>query len=175
MALFGINQMSSTLIGQLEEKAKSWLSRFTRNTLTAILTGTLINIAMDSPSAVIVLAIVLGAELGTCGSTLLATIKGTRDALKTGLFHTLFIGLGLALYTPFVAFIAQIAGDESQAQQIAIAHIVFNCIAVVVMVPWLPLSEMLLNRLIPPKMTQCCRNFRGPWLACCFSPRRSPN
>jgi phosphate:Na+ symporter len=51
----------------------------------------------------------LGAELGTCSDTLLATIKGSRQALKTGLFHVTFnllsIALGLALFYPFTALV----------------------------------------------------------------------
>ena len=54
----------------------------------------------------------LGAELGTCSDTLLATIKGRRQALKTGLFHVTFnllsIALGLALFYPFTALVKTI-------------------------------------------------------------------
>jgi phosphate:Na+ symporter len=33
------------------------------------------------------IAIMLGAELGTCSDTLIATIGGTRQAVKAALFH----------------------------------------------------------------------------------------
>lgn len=95
--LFGVNRLSDILVDRMGNQAKSILARFTSNVLTAILTGTFVTVLLDSSSAVIVLAIVLvkqnllsltgaiaimlGAELGTCGSSLLATIHGSRSAL----------------------------------------------------------------------------------------------
>jgi phosphate:Na+ symporter len=59
------------------------------------------------------IAIMLGAELGTCSDTLIATIKGSRAAIKTGLFHVSFnllsICLGLILFTPFVMLVNNIS------------------------------------------------------------------
>lgn len=49
------------------------------------------------------IAIMLGAELGTCSDTILAVIGRNRKAIRTGLFHLLFniitIGIGILINT----------------------------------------------------------------------------
>lgn len=54
-------------------------------------------------------AVMIGAELGTCSDTLLATIKGSRAAIKTGIFHLTFnllsIIIGLILFSPFISLV----------------------------------------------------------------------
>jgi phosphate:Na+ symporter len=88
------------------------------NPLTGSALGALITLLIQSSSATVgmaiiltkkgllslggAIAIMLGAELGTCSDTLLATIKGSKQALKTGLFHLIFnllsITIGLTLF-----------------------------------------------------------------------------
>jgi hypothetical protein len=52
-------------------------------------------------------AVMLGAEVGTCADTLLAAIGRSREALRAGLFHLLFnvatVVVGLALVGPLAA------------------------------------------------------------------------
>jgi phosphate:Na+ symporter len=97
----------------------------------------------------------IGAELGTCSDTLLATIKGKRGAIKTGLFHFLFnlasIIAGLLLFKPFVAMILNISGNSSLQQKIANAHIIFNILGVVLFVFFIPVFEKALNKLLPER------------------------
>src|SRR5688500_17170314 len=57
--LFAVSSLSETLKNLLGDKAKKWIAIFTKNTVTGILTGTLITIILDSSSAVIILTIVL--------------------------------------------------------------------------------------------------------------------
>ena len=81
-----------------------WLKK-TDDPITGSLIGAFVTLIIQSSSATVGMAIILskkgllslgggiavmlGAELGTCSDTLLATIKGSRAALKTGLFHLL--------------------------------------------------------------------------------------
>jgi phosphate:Na+ symporter len=98
----------------------------------------------------------LGAELGTCSDTLLATIKGSRQALKTGLFHVTFnlfsIILGLLLFYPFVEFVKFVSNGASIERTVANAHMLFNIMGVLVFVWTIPLFERILNRLFPDKI-----------------------
>ena len=100
-------------------------------------------------------AIMLGAELGTCSDTLLATIKGSRQALKTGLFHITFnllsIILGLLLFYPFVQFVSYISAGASIERTLANAHMLFNILGVLIFVWTIPLFEKLLNKMLPDK------------------------
>jgi phosphate:Na+ symporter len=101
------------------------------------------------------IAVMIGAELGTCSDTLLATIRSDRQAVKTGIFHLLFnivsIALGLLIFPIFTSLIEQISGNASIEQKIANAHMVFNTAGVLLFIPLVPLLEKLLNRLLPTK------------------------
>ena len=101
------------------------------------------------------LAVMLGAELGTCADTLLATIKSNRQALKTGLFHLVFnftsIIIGLILFPFFVKFTEWISGGAQLERMIANGHMLFNIIGVIVFIPLIGTIEKLLNRWLPDK------------------------
>jgi phosphate:Na+ symporter len=101
------------------------------------------------------IAVMIGAELGTCADTLLATARSNRQALKTGLFHLSFnlvtIIIGLILFVPFVGLVEYISGGNSIKYQIANAHLIFNVLGVLGFVGFIPLIEKLLNYLLPDK------------------------
>ena len=100
-------------------------------------------------------AVMLGAELGTCSDTLLATIRGSRQALKTGLFHVTFnllsIILGLILFYPFVDLVKEISGGATIERTLANAHMLFNIFGVLVFVWTIPMFEKVLNKLLPER------------------------
>lgn len=141
----------------------------TENPLTGALVGAVATLIIQSSSATVGMAIILtkkgllsmvggiaimfGAELGTCSDTLLATIKGSRDALKTGLFHLTFnlisIVIGLVLFRPFVDLVIALSVGASVERMVANAHVLFNIMGVVLFVWFIPLSERLLHRLLP--------------------------
>ena len=102
------------------------------------------------------IAIMLGAELGTCSDTLIATIKGSRAAIKTGLFHVSFnllsICLGLILFTPFVVLVNKISAGTSIERALANAHMIFNVSGVIIFAWTLPYFEKILNKLIPEEV-----------------------
>jgi len=102
------------------------------------------------------IAIMLGAELGTCSDTLLATIKGSRQALKTGLFHVSFnlisIILGLMLFYPFVDLVKYISTSASIERSVANAHMLFNILGALIFVWTIPSFEKVLNKALPDKI-----------------------
>ena len=101
------------------------------------------------------IAVMLGAELGTCADTLVASIGRSKAAIKTGLFHLLFnisnIFLGLILLPLFTKLVLLISQSSSAQQTIANAHMLFNISGVILMVPFLGLYERVLNFLILEK------------------------
>jgi phosphate:Na+ symporter len=111
------------------------------------------------------IAVMLGAELGTCSDTLLATIRSDRQAIKTGLFHLFFnftsICIGLSLFGWYVQFVEAISYGAQVQQKIANAHIIFNSAGVVIFLPFLSTIEKQLNKLLPDKE----RNTRVPPMA----------
>jgi phosphate:Na+ symporter len=142
------------------------------NPVKGTFAGMLITLIIQSSSATVGMAIVLvkkgllgltggiaimmGAELGTVSDTLLATIKGTRTAIKTGLFHFIFnllsIITGLIAFYPFTDLVIQISHGAGPERTLANAHMIFN-IAGVCLFAWLiPLFEKWLNKILPDRL-----------------------
>jgi phosphate:Na+ symporter len=98
-------------------------------------------------------AIMLGAEIGTCSDTLVATVGRGRPALRTGVFHLVFnllsACIGVALAPLFVRFVESISGDASVGRKIAHAQMIFNCVGVVLVLPVLSPIARLLERALP--------------------------
>jgi phosphate:Na+ symporter len=148
----------------------TWMEKL-ENPLRGTAIGALVTLVIQSSSATVGMvitlakkglinlgggiAVMIGAELGTCSDTLLATIRSDRQAIKTGIFHLLFnivsITIGLLIFPLFISFIQQISGTASIEQKIANAHMIFNTAGVLIFIPLVPVIERLLNRLIPAK------------------------
>jgi len=147
-----------------------WLKK-TENPMTGSIVGALVTLVIQSSSATVGMAIILakkgligisggvavmlGAELGTCSDTLLATIRGSRQALKTGLFHLIFNGisilLGLLFFKPFLALVELVSKNAPVERAVANAHLIFNISGVLVFIWAVPLMEHLLNKLLPDR------------------------
>jgi phosphate:Na+ symporter len=101
------------------------------------------------------IAVMLGAELGTCSDTLLASIGKSRQAVKTGIFHLFFnittIILALIFFEPFGQLVNYISGQAPLERQMANAHVLFNCLGVLLFIPMVPLAERLINSIIREK------------------------
>ncbi|MBM3402968.1 MAG: Na/Pi cotransporter family protein [Bacteroidetes bacterium] len=122
---FGLFTMENAVEPLKDEPLFSEWMKKTEDPLTGAFVGAVVTLIIQSSSATVGMAIILckkgilsllggvavmlGAELGTCSDTLIATIKGTRPALKTGIFHVSFnllsICLGLILFYPFVELV----------------------------------------------------------------------
>lgn len=148
-----------------------WMKK-TETPLTGALIGAVVTLAIQSSSATVGMAIILckkgilsltggvavmlGAELGTCSDTLLATIKGSKQAFKTGLFHITFnllsIILGLILFNPFIESVKVISNGASVERTLANAHMLFNIFAVFIFIWTIPLFERVLNKILPDRL-----------------------
>jgi phosphate:Na+ symporter len=148
-----------------------WMKK-TENPIMGALIGAAVTLVIQSSSATVGMAIVLakkellslvggiavmlGSELGTCSDTMLATIKGSRQALKTGLFHLIFnllsIVLGLILFYPFVDLVERVSGNAPIERALANAHMLFNVLGVAVFIWTIPLFERGLNRVLPDQV-----------------------
>jgi phosphate:Na+ symporter len=99
------------------------------------------------------IAVMLGAELGTCADTLVASIGRTRAAVKTGMFHLLFnittITVGMLSLPWFTQLVLILSKNVSLEQKVATAHMLFNTLGVLLVIPFLGAMERLLNRSFP--------------------------
>lgn len=102
------------------------------------------------------IAVMLGAELGTCSSALIASIGRSRDAIRVGVFHLFFnlvsLTMGLLLIVPFTALVNFVSGSSSLARHIANAHVLFNILGVLLFVAFIPILSKLLVKIIPEKV-----------------------
>ena len=142
----------------------SWLHSL-ENTWKGSFIGAVVTVLIQSSSATIGMviglasqkvialtagiAIILGAEVGTCADTLVASIGRSRAAIKTGLFHLLFniitIIAALFLLPQFTAFVTWVSTNASLPQTIANAHMLFNVLGVIFIIPFVPLLVKVLE------------------------------
>jgi len=168
---FGLFTMENA-VEPLKNEAffSDWMKK-TENPFWGASIGALVTLLIQSSSATVGMAIILskkgilsltggvaimlGAELGTCSDTLLATIKGSREALKTGLFHVIFnllsIVLGLLLFYPFLELVKTVSTGATIERTVANAHMLFNVLGVVVFIWTVPSFEKWLNKILPDK------------------------
>ncbi|MBP6302210.1 MAG: Na/Pi cotransporter family protein [Bacteroidia bacterium] len=168
---FGLFTMENA-VEPLKNEAffSEWMKK-TENPFWGASIGALVTLLIQSSSATVGMAIILskkgilsltggvaimlGAELGTCSDTLLATIKGSREALKTGLFHVIFnllsIVLGLLLFYPFLELVKTVSTGATIERTVANAHMLFNVLGVVVFIWTVPSFEKWLNKILPDK------------------------
>ena len=153
---------------QLFEK---WILRVENNHIYGALVGGLITLILQTSSGTVGMtivmgkkgligltggiAIMLGAELGTCSDTLIATINGSRQAIKAGVFHLLFnlitILIGLIAFSGFLSMVIALTPNQEIDNRIAIAHMVFNICGVLLVLPFAGVFKRFLDRLLPEK------------------------
>lgn len=101
------------------------------------------------------IAIMLGAEIGTCSDTLLAVIGRSREAIRTGLFHLLFnivtVCIGLILIQRLFLLVNWISGGASAGTKLANAHMIFNISGVILLAWFIPQFHILMIKLVPDK------------------------
>ncbi len=174
MLFFGLFLMEQSVLPLRDSPLfEEWITRIDQNLLQGTLIGGLITLLVQSSSATVGMAIVLGkqnlislagglsimlgSELGTCSDTLIATIKGSRQALRAGLFHLLFnfitIIAGLLLFDFFLEFVVMVSQDADLEKQIANAHMIFNVAGVLAFLPFVGWAEKLLNYWLPEKVS----------------------
>jgi len=95
--------------------------------------------------------LVLGANIGTCSTALMASLRAPAEARRVAWAHTVFKLLGVLLLLPvlplFLSLVGRAGGDLPR--QIANAHTLFNVIMAVCFLPFLGLVAKLLVKFVP--------------------------
>lgn len=167
LVLFGMHQLSTAVAPLAASEAfPAWMRQLERPML-GVLAGAVTTLVIQSSSATLGIAIalasqglltlpagvaiMLGAEIGTCSDTLIATLGRSREAVRVALFHLVFnvasVCTGLLLIEPLTALTRALGGDT--ARQVANAHVIFNVLGAVVALPFLGLAGRALSRLVP--------------------------
>jgi phosphate:Na+ symporter len=97
--------------------------------------------------------IILGANIGTCATALIASLRSPAEARRVAWAHVFFKVLGVILFlpflTPFQSLVTHTASDLTR--QIANAHTLFNVIMAILFVPFTGLFSKLIIKLVPEK------------------------
>lgn len=174
---FGITFVGLTLMGeqlallQNYEFFHNFISFMSRNPIFALIGGTISTALINSSSAFIaivqkiyaaggielpvVIALILGSNIGTTITAFLASMGGSVPARKASLFHTLFNLLGaiiiMLLLTPYAKLVQVIATylSASFELEVALVHFIFNLVFAFLVLPFLPFMLKILAKLIP--------------------------
>ncbi len=111
--------------------------------------------------------LILGANIGTSITAVLASINTTREAKRVALAHTLFKVFGVLLFVWWIPYFAEFIRSISPSgaegligtsyladvvpRQIANAHTIFNVALTLVMLPFIPQSAKLICKILPDK------------------------
>lgn len=141
--------------------------------ILGVLIGTILTAMLQSSSAFIgitqslyasgaislevALALMFGANIGTCITAILASLGGSLSAKRTSLFHILFnVSVSLIfliLLSPYEQLVQTIATatKASDLMTIAIGHFTFNFIGMIIFLPLIKIVARLLRKIIPGK------------------------
>jgi phosphate:Na+ symporter len=99
----------------------------------------------------VAMAIVLGANVGTCATALAAAVRTSAEAKRVAAAHIAFKVLGVALVLPFIEpFTALAAGSAADVgRQIANAHTFFNVGISLAFLPFTPVAARAIEALVP--------------------------
>lgn len=175
LVFFGLAQMGAA-VEPLRESGR-FVALMTRleSPLLGVAVGALTTLVIQSSSATLGIAItlasqglltlpagvavMLGAEIGTCADTLVAMLGRSREALRAGVFHLLFnvatASVGIALIEPLATLGRTLGGDT--ARQLANAHVAFNALGVASVIFLLRPIARGLERLVPPRRASARR------------------
>ncbi len=154
MIFLGMKLMAQYLTPVVRQPwAAEVLTRFSRQPLLGVLAGAILTGIVQSSSAttgmIIAMAgdgaidlaaampLILGANVGTCVTALLASIGSSVMARRAAVVHLLFNVIGVVLFLPFVggfeAVVRNLGSDVTR--QIANAHTAFNITTTLALLP----------------------------------------
>ncbi|MBQ8998648.1 MAG: Na/Pi cotransporter family protein [Clostridium sp.] len=138
------------------------------NPIFGILTGLIMTAILQSSSATtgilvalaaagnidigVAFPIVLGCNIGTCVTAILAGLTANRTAKKAALLHLFFNIFGTILFLPFldkVVVFIQFLTPDNVARQVANSHTLFNVVITAFILPISKYFVKLVNKILP--------------------------
>jgi len=95
--------------------------------------------------------IILGANIGTTVTAIIASLGASKTAKKSALAHLLFNVFGVLLFIPFLKYFIMLCNfiPGGTGKQIAAAHTIFNVITSIVMLIFIRQFYNFINKLVP--------------------------
>ncbi len=168
---YGMGVMSSSMRSMGESEAVRNALMSLENPFLAVLAGFVITTILQSSSAStgiliamasegllglpICMYLLLGCNMGTCTSAMIASINGKKDAKRAAWVHMLFNVFAMLITVPILMiFMRPITGFftgfiGSAGRQVAMANIIFKTIHVIILFPFAGLLVKLATLLVP--------------------------
>lgn len=107
------------------------------------------------------IALMIGANIGTCTLELIAAIGTNITARRTGMAQFLINIIGALLFYPFIAAFAEIVSHTAQElpRHLANAHTLFNITVSLVLMPFAGLLIKILERIVPGRERSESENY----------------
>ncbi len=182
LIFFGMTVMGDAMSPLREEPAFTDLMISLGSPLLGILVGAAFTAIVQSSSAttalVIVLAaqgllpldagiaLILGANIGTCVTALLASLGKPRTALRAAAIHTGFNVGGVLIFLPFIGMLADLVTriGGGLPREIANAHTIFNVTNTIIFLVFLPAFVRLIERLVPDRPEKIEEEIKAKYL-----------
>ncbi len=150
---------------------------FARTPLLGVLAGTALTMIVQSSSATVGLTIamavqgllpieaaipiLLGDNLGTTITAVIAALGSNRSAKQAAIGHVLFNLIGICYFLPLIGPYTRLVTSTSGeiARQIANAHTIFNVFNTLVLLPFVNVIARLIQRMLPAETEQI---YTGP-------------
>lgn len=180
---FGMHVMSDAMYPLQSYAPLRSLMLELENPLTGIIVGALFTALLQSSSAFIGILIVmagqgllsleagiallLGSNIGTSITAILASIRTSREARKVGLANVLVNLVGVTVFVtwiPTFAVLVESISAESIPRQLANAHTIFNASMALMLLPVTGLMARLIDRIFPEKAQGPILNFQTSFL-----------
>jgi phosphate:Na+ symporter len=171
----GMNTMSSSLkVLRTAPAFMGFLANFGQIPILGIIAGALFTMAVQSSSAstaIVVamtlegvlkldsaMALILGSNIGTCVTAMLASIGTNLTARRAAVSHVVFNVIGVIIFfiilrpfTQFVVWLTPAMKTEAElvARQVANAHTIFNITNTILVLPFVNYFVNLIKRLVP--------------------------
>ncbi|MBU4284543.1 MAG: Na/Pi cotransporter family protein [Nanoarchaeota archaeon] len=99
------------------------------------------------------IAIIIGANIGTCATVLIASIGSSLSSKRAAWFHLIFKLIGAIIFIPFISLFTYLVSLTSNnlPRQIANAHTLFNVSTAFLLLPFIFVIIRFIKVLIPGK------------------------
>ena len=165
----GMNLMSSSMqpIAELEV-FKEIIIVMGKYSILGVLVGVVMTAIVQSSSATtsilvalasagtidmkIAFPIVLGCNIGTCVTAIIASLTANKTAKKAALLHLLFKIFGTIIFLPLSAYVIRIVAyltPHNLGRQVANAHTIFNIVITIVVLPISNYFVKFVNKVLP--------------------------
>lgn len=175
LLFYGLDLMGNGLTVLAEgDTIRNFMARFSKNPILGLLTGTIVTSIVQSSSATTgivqslyetgiipsikgALPILLGNNIGTTITAIIAALGGSIAAKRTASFHVFFNVFGailfLILLTPFTFLVESLQKltNASPKLTIAYAHLIFNTINTLLLVWFVKEIIWFIKKIIPGK------------------------